>query len=191
MDEEAFAWTLLAEEQVAAFRERRWRGGVGLCALAYATSNEKIEQALERIHAFCGGTDRRVDEDLRNERIGNPKLSLSDPFITANPHLPICVGGIMTEQRFVLVVNENRRIHLPEGIPFNTGDPLHLLWDGNVLQISRTKPKKLSDAYAKVQKDGPRVLEGTDELARRLAEDEARRRRREFDELFGGLPKQE
>ena len=95
----------------------------------------------------------------------------------------------MTEQRFVLVVDENRRIHLPEGIPFNAGDPLYLLWDGNVLQISRTKPKKLSDAYAKVQKDASRVLE-TDELARRLAEDEARRRRK-LDELFGGLPKQE
>ena len=95
----------------------------------------------------------------------------------------------MTEQRFVLVVDENRRIHLPEGIPFNAGDPLYLLWDGNVLQISRTKPKKLSDAYAKVQKDASHVLE-TDELARRLAEDEARRRRK-FDELFGGLPKQE
>ena len=95
----------------------------------------------------------------------------------------------MTEQRFVLVVDENRGIHLPEGIPFNAGDPLYLLWDGNVLQISRTKPKKLSDAYAKVQKDASRVLE-TDELARRLAEDEARRRRK-FDELFGGLPKQE
>ena len=95
----------------------------------------------------------------------------------------------MTEQRFVLVVDENRRIHLPEGIPINAGDPLYLLWDGNVLQISRTKPKKLSDAYAKVQKDASRVLE-TDELARRLAEDEAPRRRK-FDELFGGLPKQE
>ena len=95
----------------------------------------------------------------------------------------------MTELRFVLVVNENRRLHLPEGIPFNAGDPLHVLWDGNVLQISRTKPKKLSDAYAKVQKDASRVLE-TDELAKRLAEDEARRRRK-FDELFGGLPKQD
>lgn len=95
----------------------------------------------------------------------------------------------MTELRFVLVADDKRRIQLPEGVPFQAGDPLYVLWDGNVLQISRTKPKKLSDAYAKVQKDASRVLE-TDELARRLAEDEARRRRK-FDELFGGLPKQE
>ena len=95
----------------------------------------------------------------------------------------------MTELRFVLVPDDQRRIHLPEGIPFNAGEPLHILWDGNVLQISRTKPKKLGDAYAKVQKEAGRVLE-TDELAKRLAEDEARRRRK-FDELFGELPKNE
>ncbi len=95
----------------------------------------------------------------------------------------------MTELRFVLVPDDHRRIQLPEGIPFNAGEPLHLLWDGSVLQISRTKPKKLGDAYAKVQKDAGRVLE-TDELARRLAEDEARRRRK-FDELFGTLPSKE
>jgi hypothetical protein len=95
----------------------------------------------------------------------------------------------MTELRFVLVADDKRRIQLPEGVPFEPGEPLHLLWDGNVLQISRTKPKKLSDAYAKVQKDAGRVLE-TDELAKRLAEEEARRRRK-FNELFGELPKNE
>lgn len=90
----------------------------------------------------------------------------------------------MTELRFVLTVDDQRRLHLPEGVPFEAGDPVHLLWDGKVLQVSRTKPKKLADAYAQVQKEASRVLE-TDELSRRLAEDEARRRRK-FDELFGG-----
>lgn len=92
----------------------------------------------------------------------------------------------MTELRFVLTVDDKRILHLPEGVPFQPGEPLHLLWDGKVLQVSRTKPKKLADAYAQVQKDASRVLE-TDALSRRLAEDEARRRRK-FEELFGGSP---
>jgi hypothetical protein len=57
------------------------------------------------------------------------------------------------------------------------------------LQVARTRPKKLADAYAQVQKDASRVLE-TDELSRRLAEDEARRRRK-FEELFGGQAKKD
>jgi len=92
----------------------------------------------------------------------------------------------MAELRFIITVDDHRNLPLPEGVPFEVGEPLHVLWDGNVLQVSRRKPKSLSDAYAKVQKDASRVLE-TDELARRLAEDEARRRRK-FDELFGSTP---
>ena len=95
----------------------------------------------------------------------------------------------MSELRFVIVIDDERRLKLPEGVPFPAGEPVHVLWDGNILQVSRTKPKKLSDAYAKVQQEAGRVLE-TDQLAKRLAEEEARRRRK-FDELFGGLPKQE
>ncbi len=95
----------------------------------------------------------------------------------------------MTELRFVLTIDDNRRLHLPEGVPFEPGEPVHLLWDGKVLQVSRTKPKKLADAYAQVQKDASRVLE-TDALARRLAEDEERRRRK-FEELFGGSTKKD
>ncbi|MER2598968.1 MAG: hypothetical protein ABTQ73_05570 [Caldilineales bacterium] len=90
----------------------------------------------------------------------------------------------MTELRFVLTVDDQRRLHLPEGVPLEPGEPVHLLWDGKVLQVSRSKPKKLADAFAQVQKDASRVLD-TDDLSRRLAEDEARRRRK-FDELFGG-----
>lgn len=90
----------------------------------------------------------------------------------------------MTELRFVLTVDEKRRLQLPEGVPFAPGEAVHLLWDGKVLQVSRTQPKKLADAFAQVQKEAGRVLD-TDELSRRLAEDEARRRRK-FDELFGG-----
>jgi hypothetical protein len=95
----------------------------------------------------------------------------------------------MSELRFVIVIDDERRLQLPEGVPFQAGEPVHVLWDGSVLQVSRTKPKKLSDAYTKVQQEAGRVLE-TDQLAKRLAEEEARRRRK-FDELFGGLPKQE
>ncbi|MCS6845096.1 MAG: aminotransferase class I/II-fold pyridoxal phosphate-dependent enzyme [Caldilineales bacterium] len=53
MDEETFAWTLLEEEKVAvvpgsAFGE----AGKGFVRCSYATSLEKIEQALERMHRF-------------------------------------------------------------------------------------------------------------------------------------------
>ena len=47
----------------------------------------------------------------------------------------------MTELRFVLTVDDKRRLHLPEGVPFEPGEPVHLLWDGKVLQVARTKPK--------------------------------------------------
>ncbi|MCB0201555.1 MAG: hypothetical protein H6649_12320 [Caldilineae bacterium] len=95
----------------------------------------------------------------------------------------------MAEQRSVATIDENRRLHLPDGVPFQEGEVVHLLWDGRVLQVARTKPKRLEDAYAKVQKEANRVLE-TDELTRRLAETEARRRRK-FEELFGSGPKDE
>jgi hypothetical protein len=95
----------------------------------------------------------------------------------------------MAELRLIITVDEKRNLPLPDGVPFEVGEPLHVLWDGNVLQVSRRKPKSLSDAYAKVQKDANRVLE-TDELARRLADAEERRRRK-FDELFGSGPKNE
>lgn len=95
----------------------------------------------------------------------------------------------MAELRFIITVDDHRNLPLPDGVPFEVGEPLHVLWDGNVLQVSRRKPKSLSDAYAKVQKDASRVLE-TDQLARRLAEAEENRRRK-FDELFGGGTKAE
>ena len=53
MDEDTFAWTLLDEEKVAvvpgtAFGE----AGKGYVRCSYATSTEKIEQALERMQRF-------------------------------------------------------------------------------------------------------------------------------------------
>ena len=95
----------------------------------------------------------------------------------------------MAERRFVATIDEKRRLQLPEGVALHAGDVVHLLWDGRTLQVSTSKPKRLDDAYAKVQRDASRVLE-TDELARRLAEDEERRRRK-FDELFGSGPQSE
>lgn len=89
----------------------------------------------------------------------------------------------MTELRFIISVDEGRRLQLPEGVPFHPGEMVHVLWDGNVLQVSRTKPKKLSDAYAKVQEDASRTLD-TDELQARLARDRERQRRK-FDEALG------
>lgn len=95
----------------------------------------------------------------------------------------------MTEQRFVIVADDERRLQLPEGVPFEAGEPLHVLWDGRTLQVSRRKPKRLDEAYARVQAESARILE-TDELARRLAEAEERRRRK-FEDLFGSAPKSE
>ncbi len=95
----------------------------------------------------------------------------------------------MAEQRFVATIDEQRRLHLPDGVALQAGEVVHLLWDGRVLQVSRAKPKRIDDAYAKVQKEAGRVLE-TDELTRRLAETEERRRRK-FEELFGSGPKDE
>ncbi|MCS6845097.1 MAG: hypothetical protein NZ528_12370 [Caldilineales bacterium] len=89
----------------------------------------------------------------------------------------------MTELRFVLTVDEERRLQLPEGVPFFPGEKVHVLWDGNVLQVSRTRPKKLSDAWAKVQEESSRTLD-TDELAARLARERERQRRR-FEEALG------
>lgn len=94
----------------------------------------------------------------------------------------------MAELRSVATIDEERRLHLPDGVPLQAGEVVHLLWDGKVLQVSRTKPRKLDDAFAKVQQEAGRVLE-TDELTRRLAETEERRRRK-FDELFGGPAKE-
>ena len=53
MDEDTFAWTLLDEEKVAvvpgtAFGE----AGKGYVRCSYATSTEKLEQALERMQRF-------------------------------------------------------------------------------------------------------------------------------------------
>lgn len=95
----------------------------------------------------------------------------------------------MTVLRHVATIDDEQRLHLPDGVPFQPGEVVHLLWDGKVLQVSRTKPRRLDEAYAKVQSESGRVLE-TDELARRLAEAEERRRRK-FEELFGSGPKDE
>lgn len=95
----------------------------------------------------------------------------------------------MAELRFVATIDDKRRLQLPDGIALQAGDVVHLFWDGRTLQVSVTKPRRLDDAYAKVQKDAGRVLE-TDELARRLAEAEERRRRK-FDEVFGSGPQGE
>lgn len=90
----------------------------------------------------------------------------------------------MAELRSVATIDEERRLHLPDGVPFQAGEVVHLLWDGKVLQVSRTKPRRIDDAFAQVQKEAGRVLE-TDELTRRLAEADERRRRK-FNEMFGG-----
>lgn len=95
----------------------------------------------------------------------------------------------MSELRFVIVVDDKRRLQLPEGVPFEPGEPLHILWDGRILQVSQRKPASLSDAYAKVQQQAGRVLE-TDELARRLAQEEERRRRK-FEEALGQFFREE
>ena len=53
MAEEAFCDTLLAEEQVACIPGSAFgAGGAGFVRMAYATSYEKIEKALERLHKF-------------------------------------------------------------------------------------------------------------------------------------------
>jgi aminotransferase len=53
MSEESFCDTLLAEEQVACIPGSAFgAGGEGFVRMAYATSYEKIEKALGRIHAF-------------------------------------------------------------------------------------------------------------------------------------------
>jgi aminotransferase len=53
MSEEQFCDTLLAEEQVACIPGSAFgAGGEGFVRMAYATSYEKIERALERMHRF-------------------------------------------------------------------------------------------------------------------------------------------
>ena len=93
------------------------------------------------------------------------------------------------EQRFVITIDDERRLKLPERVPFAAGEPLHLLWDGKVLQVSRAKPRKLDDAYAKVQEDAGKVMD-TNALQNRLAQ-ERERQRRKFDEALGQFFKDE
>jgi len=53
MSDDEFADTLLAEEHVAVVPGNAFgAGGAGYVRMAYAQSYEKIEIALERIHAF-------------------------------------------------------------------------------------------------------------------------------------------
>jgi aminotransferase len=53
MDEDTFAWTLLEEEQVAVVPGTAFgAAGKGFVRCSYATSTEKLEQALERMHRF-------------------------------------------------------------------------------------------------------------------------------------------
>jgi aminotransferase len=53
MDSDSFAWTLLAEEKVAAVPGPAFGvGGEGYVRMCYATAQDKIEQALERMHRF-------------------------------------------------------------------------------------------------------------------------------------------
>ncbi len=53
MDEDTFAWTLLEEEQVAVVPGTAFgAAGKGHVRCTYATSTEKLEQALERMHHF-------------------------------------------------------------------------------------------------------------------------------------------
>lgn len=89
----------------------------------------------------------------------------------------------MAELRAVIVVDQKRRLKLPEGVPFQPGEKVHVLWDGRVLQVSRRRPRRLDEAYAKVQEESRRVLD-MEELQRRLAEDQARKRRM-FEEALG------
>jgi aminotransferase len=53
MDEDTFAWTLLEEEQVAVVPGTAFgAAGKGFVRCSYATSPEKLEQALERMYRF-------------------------------------------------------------------------------------------------------------------------------------------
>jgi aminotransferase len=53
MDSDAFAWTLLEEEKVAAVPGPAFGlGGEGYVRMCYATAKDKIEEALERMHRF-------------------------------------------------------------------------------------------------------------------------------------------
>jgi len=89
----------------------------------------------------------------------------------------------MTNLRTIVTVDENRQIQLPEGVAFQAGETLHVLWDGNTLQISRRKPKRLSDAFAQVQEQAGQALD-MDGLQARLRRQQERNRRR-FDDALG------
>jgi aminotransferase len=53
MDSDTFAWTLLEEEKVAAVPGPAFGlGGEGYVRMCYATAQDKIEEALERMHRF-------------------------------------------------------------------------------------------------------------------------------------------
>ena len=53
MDEDTFAWTLLDEEKVAVVPGTAFgAAGKDYVRISYATSTEKLEQALERLHSF-------------------------------------------------------------------------------------------------------------------------------------------
>ena len=53
MDEDTFAWTLLEEEKVALVPGTAFgAAGKGFVRVSYATSTEKLEQALERLQGF-------------------------------------------------------------------------------------------------------------------------------------------
>ena len=53
MDEDTFAWTLLDEEKVAVVPGTAFgAAGKGFVRCSYATSTEKLEQALERMQRF-------------------------------------------------------------------------------------------------------------------------------------------
>jgi aminotransferase len=53
MSDDEFAEKLLAEEQVACIPGNAFgAGGEGFVRMCYATSYEKIETALERLHKF-------------------------------------------------------------------------------------------------------------------------------------------
>ncbi|MEA3334775.1 MAG: hypothetical protein U9R25_02625 [Chloroflexota bacterium] len=88
----------------------------------------------------------------------------------------------MTRLRTIVTVDKERNIRLPEGTPFKSGEQLYLLWDGRTLQISRRKPRQLSDAFDRVQTESEEALD-TDAVARRLADDENRKRNK-FDDAL-------
>ena len=80
----------------------------------------------------------------------------------------------------MLVVDDKRRLQLPEGIPFEAGEPLHMLWDGNVLQFPHQAQKTVRRLRQSAGRRQPR--DGHRRLAQRLAQDRERQRKK-FDEV--------